>query len=69
MDSFVVFFLSIIHIIYHVWVKYYKFCDVVSIRSTVDGLIYIVRKGPNAKKASNKLAEIKCLSNFINRVR
>ena len=57
MEEFLVFFLSII-VFFTVINKVYRKGDVVSIRSTVDNRIYIVRKLPDAKKAANKLAEI-----------
>ena len=38
--------------------KIYKKGDIVSIRSKVDGQIYVVRKLPDAKQAADKLANI-----------
>lgn len=61
MDSFVVFFLSIF-ILFIIVGKIFIDHGIVQEKSDIDGLIYIVRKGPNAKKASNKLAELNALA-------
>ena len=61
MDSFVVFFLSIF-ILFIIVGKIFIDHGIVQEKSDIDGLIYIVRKGPNVKKASNKLAELNALA-------
>jgi hypothetical protein len=57
MEDFLVFFLGIF-VFFTVCNKIYKKGDIVSIRSKVDGKIYIVRKLPDAKQAADKLATI-----------
>ena len=57
MEDFLVFFLGIF-VFFTVCNKIYKKGDIVSIRSKVDGKIYVVRKLPDAKQAADKLAVI-----------
>ena len=57
MEEFLLFFLSIF-VFFIVMNKLYKKREIVSIKSTVDNQIYIVRKLPDAKDAANKLANI-----------
>ena len=57
MEEFLVFFLSVF-IFFTVINKVYKRSDVISVRSTIDSQIYMVRKLPDAKQAANKLSEI-----------
>ena len=57
MEEFLLFFLSIF-VFFIVMNKLYKKREIVSIKSTVDNQIYIVRKLPDAKDAANKLAII-----------
>ena len=57
MEEFLLFFLSIF-VFFIVMNKLYKKREIVSIKSTVDNQIYIVRKLPDAKDAANKLAMI-----------
>ena len=57
MEEFLLFFLSIF-VFFIVMNKLYKKREIVSIKSTVDNQIYIVRKLPDAKDAANKLATI-----------
>lgn len=57
MEDFLVFFLGIF-IFFTICNKIYKKGDIVSIRSKVDGQIYVVRKLPDAKQAADKLANI-----------
>jgi hypothetical protein len=57
MEEFLLFFISIF-VFFTVINKVYKKGDIISIKSDVDGLVYIVRKLPDAKLAVNKLAEI-----------
>ena len=57
MEDFLVFFLGIF-VFFTICNKIYKKGDIVSIRSKVDGQIYVVRKLPDAKQAADKLANI-----------
>jgi len=57
MEEFLLFFISVF-VFFTIINKVYKKGDIVSIKSEVDGLVYIVRKLPDAKIAANKLAEI-----------
>ena len=57
MEEFLLFLLSIF-VFFIVMNKLYKKREIVSIKSTVDNQIYIVRKLPDAKDAANKLATI-----------
>lgn len=57
MEEFLLFFLSIF-VFFIVMNKLYKKREIVTLKSTVDNQIYIVRKLPDAKDAANKLAII-----------
>ena len=57
MEEFLLFFLSIF-VVFIIMNKLYKKREIVSIKSTVDNQVYIVRKLPDAKEAANKLANI-----------
>ena len=57
MEEFLLFFLSIF-VLFTIINKVYRKGDIVSIRSTIDNQIYVVRKLPDAKQAADKLAEI-----------
>ena len=57
MEEFLLFFISVF-VFFVIINKVYKKGDIISIRSEVDGQVYLVRKLPNAKQAANKLAEI-----------
>ena len=57
MEEFLLFFLSIF-VFFIIMNKLYKKGEIISIRSTIDQRIYIVRKLPDAKLAADKLAEI-----------
>jgi len=57
MEEFLLFFISVF-VFFTIINKVYKKGDILSIKSEVDGQVYVVRKLPDAKKAANKLAEI-----------
>jgi len=57
MEEFLLFFLSIF-VFFIIINKVYKKGEIISIKSSTDGEVYIVRKLPDAKKAADKLAEI-----------
>ena len=57
MEEFLLFFLSVF-VFFIVINKVYKKGEIISIKSSIDNEIYIVRKLPDAKQAANKLAEI-----------
>jgi predicted metal-dependent hydrolase len=57
MEEFMLFFLSV-SVFFIIINKVYKKGDIISIKSELDGQIYLVRKLPDAKNAAKKLAEI-----------
>ena len=54
MEEFLLFFLSVF-VFFIVINKVYKKGEIISIKSSIDNEIYIVRKLPDAKQAANKL--------------
>lgn len=57
MEEFLLFFLSIF-VFFTAVNKVYKKGDIISIKSSIDGEVYLVRKLPDSKKAADKLAQI-----------
>ena len=57
MEEFLLFFLSVF-VFFTVVNKVYKKGDIISIKSSIDGEVYLVRKLPDAKQAADKLAQI-----------
>ena len=57
MEEFLLFFLSIF-VFFIIMNKLYKKSDVLSVRSSIDNQVYVVRKLPDAKQAADKLAMV-----------
>jgi len=57
MEEFLLFFISIF-VFFTIINKVYRKGEIISIKSELDGHVYIVRRLPDAKQAANKLAEI-----------